>query len=327
MNPTWQSFLLEQGARIEAGVVADFGSGVDELRAAAESGVVADLSHLAVLQFSGADAEAFLQGQVTCDVKAVQPERVTLGAYCTPKGRMLADFYLARHRDGLRMMLLRELAVPIQKRLKMFVLRSKVEIADVSEQCVLIGTSGPQARREPDAIEVPGARFLHTRNPAEAIALWSSLASELKPVGASCWQWLDIRAGIPFIGASTQDQLVPQMANLELIGGVSFTKGCYTGQEIVARTHYLGKVKRRMFLARVAADEAPKAGDALYSEDLGAQASGLVVNAQPGPSGDYELLAVANVESRDKSVVHLGSLQGAALEFQALPYSLEAAAK
>ena len=131
---------------------------------------------------------------------------------------------------------------------------------------------------------------------------------------------LRLNAGIPMITAATQDQFVPQMVNLEVIGGVSFQKGCYTGQEIVARSQYLGKLKRRMFLAHVDSEAAP--GDSLYSADMEGQATGMVVNTAPAPGGGYDLLAVMQVESAKSSTMHLKALDGAPLVLKPLPYTL-----
>jgi folate-binding protein YgfZ len=153
--------------------------------------------------------------------------------------------------------------------------------------------------------------------PAEGAA---GMLSGLPLADAARWRWLDIRGGIPLITAATQDQFVPQMANLELIGGVSFEKGCYTGQEIVARTQHLGKVKRRTFLANVL--EPAQAGDALYSDDLGDQVGGTVLNAEPSPEGGYDLLAVILTSSRERSTVRLKARDGPALRFLALPYDV-----
>ena len=147
------------------------------------------------------------------------------------------------------------------------------------------------------------------------------LVAELKPVGTPCWEWLDIRAGIPWITAATQEQFIPQMANLELIGGVNFKKGCYPGQEIVARTQYLGKVKRRMFLANVNAAALPIAGDPLFSTDPAAQESGMIVNAQSAPDGGYDVLAVLQTSSVEAGAVHLKAPDGPPLQFLALPYA------
>lgn len=329
MNNDWQQILERAGARIESGIVADFGDPAAELRAARTDNVLADLSHLAVISIAGEEAETFLQGQLSCDVKAIAPQGATLGSYCTPKGRMLATFHLLRAQDAFFMVLSAGIAAAIQKRLSMFVLRAKVKIASAGDALVLMGLSGPSSLRPlaellSDAaiqsFEMSDGRKLLLVPAPSAAAAWGVLAKSFKPMGSPAWQWLDIHHGIPLITQATQDQLVPQMANLELIGGVSFKKGCYPGQEIVARTQYLGKVKRRMFRAHLDVQAAP--GDALYSDDLGDQSSGLVVNAQASPEGGYDLLAVAQLASREASTVRLKSPQGPALRFDALPYAV-----
>jgi len=150
--------------------------------------------------------------------------------------------------------------------------------------------------------------------------VWQALCKKATPVGAPVWDWLRLSAGIPMIVTATQEQFVPQMVNLEVIGGVSFQKGCYPGQEIVARSQYLGKLKRRMFLAHTDSDARP--GDNLYSPDMEGQATGMVVNAAPSPEGGYDLLAVVQVESARTQELRLGGLGGASLALKPLPYSL-----
>jgi len=301
--------------------------------------VSAVLDHLGILRFAGEDAATFLQGQLTCDVQSLTVNSSTYGAYCSPKGRMLATCLLWRDLAGeFAMALSRDILASIQKRLSMFVLRSRVNVADISSEHALLGTAGPAAagalrrvlaevperahevRHGPGsaAISLPDGRFILACDDAGAPALRRRIAELLEPVASSAWRWLDICSGVPRVTAATQDRLVPQMANLELLGGVSFTKGCYTGQEIVARTQHLGKVKRRMFLANIAA--AAAAGDDLYSEDLGDQASGLVVNAESSPAGGTDVLAAVQIASREGSTVHLGSMTGPALRFRPLPY-------
>lgn len=303
--------------------------------------LLASLDHLGVLQFSGEDAESFLQGQLSCDVGSIQSSRSTQGAYCSPKGRMLANFLLWREEAGFAMALSRDILGAVHRRLSMFVLRSKSKISDVSGSMALLGLAGPGADdalrgilgglpgRSGEIVRVYGlgtairltdGRLILASAPPVAASTRQQLDGTFRDVGAQVWRWLDIRSGLPLITAPTQDQLVPQMANLELLGAVSFDKGCYTGQEIVARTQHLGKVKRRMFLANVAA--AAGAGDPLYSEDLGDQASGLVVNAEPSPDGGHDLLAVVQTTSHDRSVVHLKSLSGPVLHFHELPYAI-----
>ena len=310
-----------------------------DLIEARSGSIVVPLLHLGVLQFSGEDAETFLQGQLTCDVTSIGTFRGTHGAYCSPKGRMLANFLLWREDSGFLMALSRDIVAATLKRLSMYVLRSRVKVLDASESVVLHGVAGPQAsaavrelfadvpqrpnglvRRDGigTAIILADGRYVLASTEFNAPALRQHLVGSLRPADPRVWRWLDIRNGVPLVTAATQDRLVPQMANLEVLGGVSFDKGCYTGQEIVARTQHRGMVKRRMFLANVAA--AAAAGDELYSEDLGDQAAGLVVNAESSPDGGCDLLAVVQNESRERSTVHLGSLGGPALRFLALPY-------
>jgi hypothetical protein len=169
-------------------------------------------------------------------------------------------------------------------------------------------------------IRLADNRFEIVVQPPHAADLWDRLAKEARPVGAPVWDWLEIRAGIPVITAATQDQFVPQMVNLDLVGGVSFQKGCYPGQEIVARTHYLGRVKRRMYLARAYGRIAPAPGVELYSQDLDGQPSGMVVNAAPAPDGGFDLLAVIQTASAASQPVRLGAPDGPVLDLEPLPY-------
>jgi tRNA-modifying protein YgfZ len=301
-----------------------------ELEAARSGSVVAPLGHRAVLKFSGQDAESFLQGQLTCDVAAVR-ESASYGAWCSPQGRMLASFLLWRVDSAFCMALAGDIAAGVQQRIARFVLRAKVRIEPVA--LALAGCSGPQAAGAlREAIGKPPERRLETAlvGGDEALirldesrfllayaaeARLAALSARLQRVATGAWDWLDVRRGIPWIGAATQDRLVPQMANVERIGGVSFTKGCYTGQEIVARAQHRGTVKRRMFVANVAAGTAASAGDELFAEDLGDQTAGLVVNAAPSPEGGTDLLAVVQTASREGSRVHLRSLAGPVLRF------------
>jgi folate-binding protein YgfZ len=312
-----------------------------DLAAARSGSVLALLGHLGVLQFSGEDAEVFLQGQLSCDVASVSLRSGTYGAHCSPKGRMLANFVLWREEAGFCMALSRDIAPSIQKHISKFVLRAKVKISDASDAIVMAGAAGSKAdqalsdvfadlpkepnavSRQPDTgtvIKLKDGRSLLVLTPSSAVALRQRLANVLVPVGSRAWRWLDIRNGVPLVTAATQDQLVPQMANFELLGGVSFDKGCYTGQEVVARMQHLGKLKRRMFLANVPVQA--EAGDPLYSNDLGDQASGIVVNAEPSPDGGHDLLAVVQTASREGSTVHLKSLGGPVLRFLPLPYAV-----
>ena len=303
---------------------------------------VAALTHFGLLQFTGTDAAAFLQGQLSCDVNALQPGHAVYGSYNTPKGRMLASFLLWRDETGFTMQLPRSVCEATRKRLSMYVLRSKVTVSDVSDDYVLLGAAGTGAipmlasliTAAPAAAlamaTVSGARLLRLDSARVLIivdhehghALTEALTAKLHLLSTELWDWTDIRAGIPYITPATQDQFVPQMANLDLIDGVSFTKGCYPGQEIVARMHYLGKLKQRMYLAAVPDEDLPQPGDKLYSPDTSAQATGMIVNAARGPDGRPVALAVMHIESFKRGEVHLKVPTGPRLEFMDLPYPI-----
>jgi len=285
------------------------------------------LSDWSLLRFSGADAPAFLHGQLTCDVLTLKSGTSTYGGYCTPKGRLLATFLLWADADGFMMMLPAALAESIRKRLSMYVLRSKVKIEDVTTQQACIGITGGTAADDIAALggTVPERTHNVTFNGTVSIAqlpvkrylavVPQALAQ--MPVDNGTWASADVAAGIPFISTETQDEFVPQMVNLDLIGGLSYTKGCYPGQEIVARTHYLGKLKQRMFRARVSATA--NAGDKLFSTSLGDQASGMIITAAPAGSGS-DVLAVLRID--DNEAVRLNSPDGAAIEITNLPYKV-----
>jgi hypothetical protein len=297
---------------------------------------------LGLLSFTGPDAEAFLQGQLSNDLKALAPGAVQLSSYNSPKGRMLATLALWRDgADGFRALVEADIAESLRKRLSMFVLRSKVTVADLSASCALIGIGGAGARDAaraamgavPEAgqvdvgdaartIALPDGRIVVAVAPADAEALRIRLAQTASEVPADVWRWLGIRAGVPMIGAATQDLFVPQTANWDLLDGVSFHKGCYTGQEIIARTQYLGRLKERMHLFHADASPPPP-GAKLFGVVFGDQACGAVVEAAPSPAGGSDLLAVVQLSAL-AGPLHVGTPDGPVLAPLALPYALPA---
>jgi len=342
MNSIWQDFLRQQAAEIQDGAVQHFGDAQGELVAAQNGTVLCDLSQFGTLRVSGEDAQTFLQSMLSSDVREVSAQRAQLSSLNSPKGGMLATFLIWRTGADYFLQLPRSLCAAMHKRLSMYVLRAKVKIEDVSDQQISLGLSGANASAliqacvgavpeeamaatqhdNTSVVHLGQQRFQLNTTPQHAPALWQCLSGNARPAGIACWDWLGIRAGIPVITPSTQEQFVPQMANLELIGGVSFKKGCYPGQEIVARMQYLGKLKRRMYLAHVESGAAPQAGDELYSAEMEGQPSGMVVNAAAAPGGGYDLLAVVQISSRETQTVHIQSLQGKALDFMPLPYPI-----
>jgi tRNA-modifying protein YgfZ len=349
MNLIWQAYLRNRGAIIQDGRVVDYGDNAAELESTRSATVVSDLSHFGLIHFSGEDAQSFLQGQLSCDVKQVNASAALYGGYCNPKGRLLASLLIwsqsSSNGGGYVMQLPAALRAGIQKRLAMYVLRAKVKLADTSDIQIRLGVAGDDAEAlvRKNMGEIPASRLgiIHGESasiirlaqnrfelviaPEKASAIWEGLSRDAVPVGASCWDWLEIKAGIPIITPATQEQFVPQMANLEAIGGVSFQKGCYPGQEIVARSQYLGKIKRRMYLANIRpgiSENPVEAGNELFGADMGEQSIGMVVNASPSPEGGFDVLAVIQVSSVEAAAVHWKSLAGPSLKITPLPYSL-----
>lgn len=344
-NSSWQTFLKTQGAQIEDNVVQNFGAQSNELIATRDGTTLCDLGQFGILQVSGDDAQSFLHSLCSNDIKLITPNLAQLNSLNTAKGRVLATFLTWQNGADYFLHLPGALLAPIQKKLSMYVLRAKVKIEDISSQRVCLGLTGKGAEALLQAnfaklpqtilaveqhasgsiIRLDHERFQIETTPEHAVALWQQLATQAHPVGSPCWDWLNIRAGVPIILPATQEQHVLQMLNLDILGGVSFKKGCYPGQEIVARMHYLGKLKQRTFLAHIVSNVAPQPNDPLYSDDFAGQSSGSILNTAAAPQGGYDVLATLHSSSvTDSHVVHWKTPDGAALIFQLLPYSIPA---
>ncbi|MBI3371197.1 MAG: folate-binding protein YgfZ [Betaproteobacteria bacterium] len=286
----------------------------------------ARLSAYGALAATGPDARAFLHAQLTNDVAALPVDCARIAGWCSAKGRLLASLLVVPHADAFVLQIARELAEPVAKRLAMFILRSKAKLSDASEEWHQYGLWGRGAAGQLSAfgLAVPaGPLAVAAAQDAFAVRVDEERFLIFARTAFSCagreapepeWQLQEIRAGRPLVVQATQDQFVPQMMNFELIGGVDFRKGCYPGQEIVARAQYRGQVKRRMLRARVKA--APFPGQDLFADD--GHAIGAVVNVAPSPEGDYELLAIAQTGSGS---LHLGAPGGPVLERLTLPYA------
>lgn len=336
MNPNWQSFLIATGARLntEGTEISDFGTPTNELQAAHSGTVLAPLAHFGLIGCRGEDACTFLHNQLSSDIKQLTPSQAQYAALCTPQGRMVASFLVWGSGDAYQLALSADLSVPVLERFKKYVMRSKLVLEDLSENRVLLGLAGPDAHAaltiaglpvpaeplgradaaETTVIRLDADRFLLILSTDEAIQKWPLLAAKANPVGTPSWRWLDINAAIPWVSAKTSEEFVPQMIDFDQIGGVSFQKGCYPGQEIIARTRYLGKVKRHLF--RVASTAPLQAGDNLYSPEHPEQSIGKIVNAAPAPGGAYAALAVILSSYADSA--HLGSEEGLLIKAEAV---------
>ncbi|MCG5535671.1 YgfZ/GcvT domain-containing protein [Ectothiorhodospira mobilis] len=350
MKPEWSKVLLEAGAELEGERVLDYGNPELERSVALTGDVLCDLSHQGLIGAYGPETAEFLQGQLTVDVPALDPAHSHLGAFCNAKGRMLADFRIFRRGETWFLRLPREQVQPTLKRLSLFVLRAKVTLEDADDALVRFGLSGPHAAEHlgaalggpvpgavDDVVHHQGATLIrvpgvHPRfeiyGELEALTrLWEALNVRAAPVGAAQWALLDILAGVPQIHAENAEAFVPQMTNLQLLGGVSFNKGCYQGQEVVARMHYLGRLKRRMYRLHLPLEAPPPPGTALYDPQVEAeQPVGRIVQAQPHPDGGVEALAVLQIASAEGGHPRLGAAQGPAAEIRPLPYAFEAGA-
>lgn len=346
MKQNWKDFLINSGAEYQDGALLHFGNPERELKLSSHGDILTDLSHTGLIAIRGDDAEQFLQGQFTNDIHKVDNEHAQISGYCSPKGRLLSNFLIFRRNDSYFLRLPKPLIENTIKRLKMFVLMSKVVLEDTSESQIHIGYCGPNAEKELSAlfenlpnkdlgtlqtgavtiIRLPGKnpRF-EILGPLDDIKkLWTALNVRGAPVGSEVWSWLTIQNGLPIITEGTVDAFVPQMVNMQFIDGVSFKKGCYTGQEIVARMQYLGKLKRRMYLAHINTDIRPQEGGALFAAaSKSGQGAGKIVNISPSPDGGFDILAVIEISSVEAGSIHLGESSGPELQFIDLPYSVE----
>ncbi|HUF21785.1 MAG TPA: folate-binding protein [Burkholderiales bacterium] len=322
-QPEWRSQLLAKGATFDRDRVLHFGEPDAELTQATSGAACAPLTDFCSLRVSGRDAGTFLQSQITSDMRQVSESRAQLGGYCTPKGRLFATF-LGWVADGdYLLMVPAGLAGPVTTRLRRYVLRSRVQV-DLDPALALIGLLGPLAgdtlkatlgacpgrvlavvRSGPvTTIQLPGETFVLAAPQTDVVGLWDQLAASARAAGVPAWEWGQIHAGTAWITAGTQELFLPQMVALDAIGGVSFDKGCYPGQEIVARTHYLGSLKRQLYLAHLESRVQP--GDEL-SESGTTEPAGTVVNAAPAPRGGWDALVVLRGDPLERTFRLAGS--------------------
>jgi len=313
--------------------------------ASARPAIVAPADDLGQLGFHGPDAAAFLQGQLSSDVLALAPGAGHWTTYNSAKGRVLASLWLWRdpHEPGhFEALLAADLAEAMRKRLSMFVLRAKVTIEDrgsatrrfgvagmgaataVAAACGAAPAAGTTAGAPALSAQVaalPDGRHVVVAAVADAPAVADALARHAVRAGGETWRWHGIAAGVPLVTAATTDQFVAQALNWDALGGLDFRKGCYPGQEIVARTRYLGRLKERLFLLHVEGP-APAAGTRLYSPAFDGQACGTVVDAAAAPEGGVDLLAVLQLAAVEAPGLALGTPAGAAPVRRPLPYAL-----
>jgi len=293
---------------------------------------VARLNHLGVIRVQGEDAVKFLQGQLTQDFALLKPSEARLAAFCSAKGRMQASFIgLSPGGNEILLVCSRDILAPTLKRLSMFVIRAKAKLTDATDEMALYGLAGDAALAF-FAASAPlwarsdaGAAHVVKLSPADATprALWLAPAAEPAPRGQpmslALWQWGEVRSGVATITAPIVEAFVPQMLNYESVGGVNFKKGCYPGQEVVARSQFRGTLKRRGYLGH--SDMAPAAGQEIFLAGSD-QPAGIVAQAASAPSGGFDFIASLQTSAAQGGSLQLGAPGGTPVQLQALPYQL-----
>ncbi len=343
MNESWQNFLADYNVIFDPELGSRFSEPEAEIKAASTTDVLADLSHLGLLIAEGEDAGTFLSSQLTNDLNQVDDGHSQISAYCTPKGRMLALFRILQSGQGYMLQAPTDVLEAALPRLRMYIMRSKVTL-ETATDLTSFGISGPRAEStlegllgkypanvndciqsgQINAVRLTGPhpRFLLIGEVDSMKQIWQQLADDFTLVGTAAWSWLDIMGGQPTVVMQNTEAFVPQMANLDVVDGVNFKKGCYPGQEIVARMQYLGKLKQRMFRTHVNTGKKPTAGDHLFAPSFRDQSAGTIVDAQPSPNGGFDMLAVIQIRAVDEGELHLGSTDGPDVAIANLPYEL-----
>ncbi|MCW8127549.1 YgfZ/GcvT domain-containing protein [Microbulbifer halophilus] len=337
----WQHFLTAEGAIWE-----DNRAHFPPVESATDDDLqLIDLSPLGAVSAAGPDSQKFLQGQLTCDLVTLPDGSATPGAHCNPKGRAISAFSaLKLSTEQIFLRLPRDLVPIARDALAKYAVFFKSELEDIGDRYRWLGLQGKAAtERAAELLELDGlttgqvqqfdcngeAAFAETLSeqqlallvPAQSAAdLWQRLAQQATPAGYDHWQQRQIEAGIPQLHGAASELFIPQMLNLHLLGGVSFKKGCYTGQEVVARMQYRGAAKRRLYRARCASGELPETGSDIAGEN--GKSIGNLVNACRSEHG-IELLAVLTI-TKVAAGETLTLADGRKLELQELPYDVEA---
>lgn len=294
---------------------------------------VAPLPHLGVIRVAGEDAARFLQGQLTQDFALLGTGEARLAAFCSAKGRMQASFIgFRRGEQEILLVLSRDILPATLKRLSMFVLRAKAKLTDATGDFALAGLAGATLKALLPGTQAPWT--LTTSGAAQAVqlypadgqprALWLAPAGTAVPPGPALdpvlWQWGEVRSGIATVTAPIVEAFVPQMLNYESVGGVNFKKGCYPGQEVVARSQFRGTLKRRAFVAHAAGEL--KAGQEVFQAADPDQPAGIVAEAAPAPSGGWDAIVSLQLSAAEQGGLRAGAPDGPALELLPLPYLL-----
>jgi len=308
----------------------------------------------------GSDAVDFLQNQLTNSVKSITNtpaasiatphQQNRFAGYCSAKGRLMASFWITRQdtavgganvegtesQPAFYLFISKDLAATLAKRLSMFVLRSKVKVVDLTESIDIYGYAAEANEPRDDlskmvtmpgiiTAELPAVSINQVQTKRYLLAVPKTQAmGDVHDAALQAWNWLEIQSAIPRITQATFEQFVPQMINMESLRGIDFQKGCYPGQEVVARSQYRGTIKRRLQVAHLNHREAILPGAEIFHSDDPSQPCGMVVLAALHPlvNDRMDVQVECKLEALQSGSVHLGSATGPALSFAALPYPL-----
>ncbi len=346
MDKTWQNFLEQNHANLLKDRVTDFGHPKEELIAAQKELVLTDLSHKGLIKVSGPDAKTFLQGQLTCDLNDIDESLSRLGAHCNPKGRILAAFRLFKIANDYFLFMPKSIIAATLAQLQKYAIFAKAELSDCSDQWIRIGVSGPIAatviknildevpqnidqvlqRHEVIAVRINGPmpRYVLFGPSNKMLEVWSTLSETCKCVGADAWQLLNIIVGSPTIYPATIGHFTPHQVNYQLLNGVSFKKGCYTGQEIVARMEHLGKLKSHMVRGIITGKTIPRPGDEIVTMKNNEEIDvGDIVIAKPDGQGSFQLLAVMKDAFVKDDLCYIKNRPDNKIKFLPLPYHIK----
>ena len=348
MKASWKEFLIDNGAEFESDELISFGNPDRERRIPPQGSVLSDLSDRGIIEVHGKDAEEFLQNQFTNDITRVSENTHQLSAWCNPKGRIIANFRIFKRGNNYYLTVSADLVELIIKKLRLYVMRSDVTIEDISNSLMHFGYAGERAEQDLQRIigedktpinpnqtlqqdtlsilRLPGTvpRFEIFGELADTKKLWTRCNVRAAPVSSNGWDYLNIVAGLPIISEASSAAWIPQMLNLQVIDGVDFQKGCYPGQEIVARLKYLGTNKRRMYRIEINNSELPDIGQKIYAEGETGYV-GKILTTVINPADKAEALAVIKIAFADKklSLNEDTSIEKNAISLLELPYSID----
>ncbi|MBK8814016.1 MAG: folate-binding protein YgfZ [Methylococcaceae bacterium] len=331
MNAEWETFLSSRQDLIDTSTAPPLTAGhsVNEKS-------LSPLTHLGVLKVSGKDAAKLLQGQITCNVNDISETSSRIAAMCNPKGRAIATFLVVKKADFFLLVVPTDLSDTVKTKLKLYVLRSDVKIEEASDEYCIMGLSEhlpgsdsfvTEHLQNAIFVNLPesSARKLVITDVDNAIQHWIRFADSegYRAASPAEWRYLDIVSGFPWVTAATSEAFIQQMLNLDKLGGISFNKGCYTGQEIIARTHYLGKIKRELWLAECQSAQSPEPNTAVINLDTeGQDVVGTVVQSErvSGKPEYFMLLIVLQIAETSYKTLGLTGDDQARLTLQKITY-------